>query len=262
VDRERAVSRKTKCTHARTYIHQPVYSERTYADAGNGIARTWKKHISPRVHFATSLQGGALSFAESNIHPGVRTTEFSLLRLRKYDNSRTNSKKSSMRKLQTTNYVRVILRERNLLEFAMSALLNKWKRRRKTSNRYFAIGERWPIWKMHFKETSRNNPGKNQQYRARRIFVNSRVLGRRYEGKISPESFSRYFSPRTRQYCFAESREPKRTRERFLIRARRNYPTKFKTGVRTLLGGIVETAGRLLPWARARLLKLRWEAVN
>jgi len=137
VDRGKAVSRKTRCIHARTYVHQPVYGERTYADAGNGIAKTWKKHISPRVHFATSLQEGDLSFAESNIHPGVRTTEFSPLCPRKYDNSRTNSKKSSMRKLQTTNYVLVILRERNLSKFATSALLNKWKRRRKNLESLF-----------------------------------------------------------------------------------------------------------------------------
>lgn len=86
--------------------------------------------------------------------------------------------------------------------------------------------------------------------RARWIFKFRTTLAvdtrERFLSRVPPR-----ISLRARQYCFAESREPERACARFLIRARRNYPTKFKTGVRTLLGGIVETAGRLLPRARS-----------
>lgn len=49
---------------------------------------------------------------------------------------------------------------------------------------------------------------------ARRIF-NFRALSHRYKGKISLES-SISISLRARQYCFAESREPKRACAYFL----------------------------------------------
>lgn len=116
-------------------------------------------------------------------------------------------------------------------------------------NRIFAIEE--------YGEDSKDtwaNPGNSYDIDARRVFANFCAFNRRYKRKISPENFSR-ISPDARLYIVSpESREPRNVLSRALFdpRPTRNYPTKFKTGVRTLLGGIVETAGRLLPRGRAK----------
>jgi hypothetical protein len=124
------------------------------------------------------------------------------------------------------------------------------------------------------------NIGENQRYPKRdRIFDNFRAFRERKDFyreflSLSPSRARARARVHLRPYCFVRASRDRSpcplslsfTRARvcacFLIRTRRNYPTKFKTRVRTLLGGIVETAGRLLPRTRARPLKVPREVVN
>lgn len=100
-----------------------------------------------------------------------------------------------------------------------------------------------PLWD---RRPCHNTEIKTKRYRTQREFLPTFAhRGPSIQGKdFSGEFLSPYFSLREIRIVSSV-----RARALFDPRPRRNYPTKFKTGARTLSGGIVETAGRLLPRA-------------